>query len=179
MRSTSGASPRRPHGTTARTAMALAALVTSAFALLLVALDREGSGAVLPAHTPAAQTADVAPAAGRGRERGDRYLETRLFFGTGRHHGNPPITEEEFHAFLDREITPRFPSGLTLQEGYGQWRDREGDINGERSYELILLYPADTARRSDAAIEEIRRAYTSRWDLESVGRVDHYVRVDF
>ncbi|MEE1927084.1 DUF3574 domain-containing protein [Streptomyces sp. TRM 70351] len=152
-----------------------AALILSAVSLALVflALGRqEASGADRPVSTPHVL-------AGQASAQGQEYMETRLFFGTGRHDGKPPITEDEFHAFLNDYITPRFPAGLTLQEGHGQWRDRDGDVNRERSYELILLYPTTTAKDSDAAIEEIRRAYTTRWELESVGRVDARVRVDF
>ncbi|GAA2414349.1 hypothetical protein GCM10010420_49960 [Streptomyces glaucosporus] len=107
------------------------------------------------------------------------YVRTQLFFGTGRHNGEPPITEEQFMDFLDEYVTPRFPDGLTLQEGYGQWRDRTGSINGERSYELILLYPRETAEARDADIEYLRDRYTEMYGLESVGRVDEQVRADF
>ncbi|MCZ7415728.1 MULTISPECIES: DUF3574 domain-containing protein [unclassified Streptomyces] len=161
--------------------LTVTALLISALSLLALALDRHSApaSAPAPAGLAPAGAAEAAPGAESRPHRGERWMETRLFFGTGRHDGEPPITDEQFHAFLDEEITPRFPSGLTLQKGHGQWRDREGDINSEESYELILLYPAHTARSSDAAIEEIRRAYTTRWDLESVGRVDHRVLVDF
>ncbi|MFP8943020.1 DUF3574 domain-containing protein [Streptomyces fenghuangensis] len=107
------------------------------------------------------------------------YVRTQLFFGTGRHGGEPPITEEQFMDFLDEYVTPRFPDGLTLQEGYGQWRDRTGSVNGERSYELILLYPREQAEARDADIEYLRNRYTKMYELESVGRVDEQVRADF
>ena len=47
-----------------------------------------------------------------------------------------------------------------------------GRIEKERSYELILLYPAGQAAASDRRIEEIRRAYEKTFGQESVGRVD-------
>ncbi|MEU7279311.1 DUF3574 domain-containing protein [Streptomyces sp. NPDC045431] len=111
--------------------------------------------------------------------RGEPYVETHLFFGTGRHNGAPPITEEQFMKFLDDHITPRFPSGLTLQEGHGQWRDKTGSINSERSYELIVLYPRSAAQARDSDIEYIRDRYTRMWGLESVGRADVQVVADF
>ncbi|HZG06322.1 MAG TPA: DUF3574 domain-containing protein [Streptomyces sp.] len=118
-------------------------------------------------------------AARPGSSHTEPYMRTQLFFGTGRHNGAPPITEEQFMDFLDTYITPRFPAGLTLQEGHGQWRDKTGSINSERSYELILLYPRETARARDADIEYIRKRYTEMYDLESVGRVDEEVQADF
>lgn len=30
------------------------------------------------------------------------------------------VTDEEFSQFLNDEVTPRFPDGLTLLKGYGQ-----------------------------------------------------------
>ncbi|MFP8886056.1 MULTISPECIES: DUF3574 domain-containing protein [Streptomyces] len=141
------------------------------------------------AFTTTLQTGDARPAAARAEVSGtsgtyksphtEPYVRTQLFFGTGRHGGEPPITEEQFMDFLNKYVTPRFPDGLTLQEGYGQWRDRTGSINGERSYELILLYPREQAEARDADIEYLRNRYTRMYELESVGRVDEQVRADF
>lgn len=155
-----------------RLAAALAALVcatgasTGCTAMLQQPYDRVAASARAEPHGPASP--HTRP-----------YVRTQLFFGTGRHHGEPPITEEQFMDFLDEYVTPRFPDGLTLQEGYGQWRDKTGSINGERSYELILLYPAEKAKAHDDDIEYLRDRYTEMYDLESVGRVDEHVRADF
>lgn len=124
------------------------------------------------------------PAAARSGERstegvGSPYVSTHLYFGTGRHGGKPPITDEEFMRFVAEVITPRFPSGLTLQEGRGQWRDKDGDINQERSYELTVLYPVQEARTRDRDIEYIRGLYCTRYELESVGRADVRARASF
>jgi hypothetical protein len=107
-----------------------------------------------------------------------RYAETRLLFGTARPDGGPAVTEAEFRAFVDGVVTPRFPDGLTVQEGYGQWRDAQGVIEEERSYEVILYYPAGEAA-SDREIEEVREAYVRRFGQEAVARVDDVVGVDF
>ncbi|MFJ9563258.1 DUF3574 domain-containing protein [Streptomyces fuscichromogenes] len=135
---------------------------------------------VLLAGVPAAYTAvadggrpSAAPAHGKP------YVETRLFFGTARPDGGPAVTDRQFTAFVDREVTPDFPDGLTVQSGRGQWRDAHGTIEKERSYELILLYPETAAKASDRKIEEIRRAYEKAFAQESVGRVDERARVDF
>ncbi|PKV84357.1 DUF3574 domain-containing protein [Streptomyces sp. TLI_146] len=111
--------------------------------------------------------------------RGSPYLSTHLYFGTGRHGGKPPITEEEFMKFVADVVTPRFPSGLTLQEGRGQWRDKDGDINRERSYELTVMYPVTEARTRDRDIEYIRHLYCTMYELESVGRADVRAQVSF
>lgn len=112
-------------------------------------------------------------------QRGEPYVETQLFFGTERPDGGPAVTDEQFMNFIDEEVTPDFPDGLTVQTGRGQWRDASGTIEKERSYELILLYPVAAAKTSDQKIEEIRRAYEKEFAQESVGRVDDRARVDF
>lgn len=111
--------------------------------------------------------------------RGEPYVETRLFFGTARPDGGPAVTDRQFTAFLDKEVTPDFPDGLTVQTGRGQWRDASGTIEKERSYELILLYPEGQAQAGDRKIEEIRRVYEKAFGQEAVARVDDEVRVDF
>ncbi|NNN34873.1 DUF3574 domain-containing protein [Streptomyces sp. S3(2020)] len=112
-------------------------------------------------------------------ERGAPYVETSLLFGTERPDGGPAVTDEQFMGFVDKEVTPDFPDGLTVRTGRGQWRDTSGAIEKERSYELILLYPVVQATASDRKIEEIRRAYEKAFGQESVGRVDDRARVDF
>ncbi|MFF4183200.1 DUF3574 domain-containing protein [Streptomyces sp. NPDC001691] len=110
---------------------------------------------------------------------GSPYLATHLYFGTGRHNGEPPITDEQFMKFVADVVTPRFPSGLTIQQGRGQWRDKTGSINRELSYELTVLYPQREARTHDPDIEYIRHLYCSMYGLESVGRADVKAQADF
>ncbi|MEV0524564.1 DUF3574 domain-containing protein [Streptomyces sp. NPDC050439] len=111
--------------------------------------------------------------------RGDAYTETRLLFGTERPDGGPDVTDKQFMRFIDDEVTPSFPDGLTVQDGRGQWRDSNGKIERERSYELILLYPTSQAHQRDGLIEEIREDYVKEYAQDSVARLDDRVRVDF
>lgn len=111
--------------------------------------------------------------------RGDAYTETRLLFGTERPDGGPDVTDKQFMRFIDDEVTPSFPDGLTVQDGRGQWRDSNGKIERERSYELILLYPTSQAHKRDALIEEIREDYVKKYAQDSVARLDDRLRVDF
>ena len=100
------------------------------------------------------------------------FARTELFFGTNKADGLPPVSDEEFRLFLDQEITPRFPDGLTLLSALGQFRNAEGVIVQERSFVLVLLYPADSAKSSSRKIERIRTTYKERFQQESVLRVD-------
>ncbi|QGZ52806.1 DUF3574 domain-containing protein [Streptomyces sp. QHH-9511] len=146
-------------------------LVTAA-AALLVALGAPAAYAALGQQSPETPV-PVTPT------RGKPYVETRLFFGTERPDGGPDVTDPQFMAFVDAEVTPLFPDGLTVQDGRGQWRDRNGTIERERSYELILLYPATEARLRDPLIERIRDTYEQGFGQESVARLDEPTRADF
>ncbi|MFI9829948.1 DUF3574 domain-containing protein [Streptomyces sp. NPDC051913] len=35
--------------------------------------------------------------------------------------------------FVDKEVTPDFPDGLTVQNGRGQWRDASGKTFGQEA----------------------------------------------
>ncbi|MFI1282874.1 DUF3574 domain-containing protein [Streptomyces sp. NPDC020858] len=126
-------------------------------------------GAGIPALMGAALHTDV----------GEPYQETRLYFGTERADGRGLVGEQEFMRFLDREITPAFPEGLTLHDGYGQWRGQDGKIVREASYEVVLLYPEKEAGERSTRIERIRQAYEDRYQQDSVGRSDDKVSAEF
>jgi hypothetical protein len=97
------------------------------------------------------------------------FMRTELFFGSARPDGSA-VTEEDFRHFLDKEITPRFPDGLTLLVGNGQFKHGTGIVR-ERSFVLILLHPGPTPA-SSANVDAIRQAYKTRFAQDSVLRVD-------
>jgi hypothetical protein len=170
--------------TRGRTALATAALLLTVAAPAAYGTFDGGDTAPAVLHggdtAPAALPGgDTAPAASPAPARGTPYVQTQLFFGTARPDGGPAVTERQFLAFVDAEVTPGFPAGLTVQRGHGQWRDATGTVEKERSYELILLYPVAAARTSDRRIEKIRRVYEKTFGQESVGRVDLRGDADF
>ncbi|WP_240801606.1 DUF3574 domain-containing protein [Streptomyces sp. A1136] len=110
---------------------------------------------------------------------GAPYQETRLYFGTARPVGQAPVGEEEFNRFIDREVTPAFPEGLTVQDAHGQWRGKGGTIVHETSYEVVLLYPKKEADDRSVRIEHIRQAYERQYEQDSVGRSDDEVTAEF
>jgi Protein of unknown function (DUF3574) len=103
------------------------------------------------------------------------WNRTELYFGSGKPDGSS-VTEKEFRAFVDKEVTPRFPDGLTLLTGYGQYRGSSGRIIKEQSFVLVLLYQGKDA---NAKLENIRAAYKKAFKQESVLRVDDTTRVSF
>ena len=107
---------------------------------------------------------------------GDLFARTELFFGTNKPDGSV-VTPPEWQAFLDQEITPRFPDGLTVLTGRGQFRGESGVIIEEDSFILVLLYPPNTT--DSAEVDEIREAYKARFEQESVLRTDSRACVSF
>ena len=100
---------------------------------------------------------------------GKPVMRTELFLGLRKPNGTT-VNGVEFQKFLDREITPRFPDGFTLLTGQGQFKNAQGVILPEQSKLLILLYPVATT--SSQQIEQIRQAYTSAFQQQSVLRAD-------
>lgn len=157
-----------------RTSRSRLAVTAAAAAVLAV-----GAPAAYASLDPGPDTRSPGTTTTSQVSRGDAYTETRLLFGTERPDGGPDVTDKQFMKFIDDEVTPSFPDGLTVQDGRGQWRDSNGKIERERSYELILLYPTEQARKRDAAIEEIREDYVKEYAQDSVARLDDRLRVDF
>ncbi|NUS44164.1 MAG: DUF3574 domain-containing protein [Mycobacteriaceae bacterium] len=107
----------------------------------------------------------------------DQYHRTELYFGAAKPDGSA-VRPEEFQNFVDKEITPAFPAGLTVLTGSGQWQRAPGAVVKEGAFVVILLYPR-TAPHADADIENIRSDYKRFFAQESVLRVDSVQRVSF
>ena len=100
----------------------------------------------------------------------------QLFFGrsvgwTGE------ITEADWRAFLDAEVTPRFPDGLSVSDVYGQWKNPAGDFAREDSKALFIVLAGrpDEQQRLDL----IRDAYKRRFHQQSVLLVEQRACVAF
>lgn len=99
------------------------------------------------------------------------WVRTELFFGTAKPDGSV-VSEAEWREFLDSEVTPRFPDGLTVLNGSGQWQGEDEEIVQERSKIVVLLYPRPAVDESNEEIEAIRTAYEQQFQQESVLRAD-------
>jgi hypothetical protein len=117
---------------------------------------RTALGLFLLLGTPAFATDCIPPSKSMAR--------TEMFFGAGR------VSDAEWKQFLAREVTPRFPDGLTALDGYGQWKAPSGAIAKERSRVLILMHNEDAS--SSQRIEAIRATYKRQFHQSSVMRVD-------
>jgi hypothetical protein len=98
-------------------------------------------------------------------------LDIELMLGRGN------ASEARWQQFLAKEVTPRFPDGLTVYETTGQWRNPgTKKITRERSRVLRIIVPADTARDKIAAVAE---AYKKQFRQKSVGIVTRPACVSF
>jgi hypothetical protein len=107
------------------------------------------------------------------------WVDTRLYFGLGpAEHLDQGISEARWREFLDREVTPRFPDGLSVLDVYGQWLSK-GKTAPERlrSKVLIVDYP-DTQENRDK-IDAIRSAWKAITGDRSVLRVTQPADVSF
>jgi len=110
------------------------------------------------------------------RLNGDIFARTELFFGLSKPDGSK-VTNADFQDFVDEEVTPRFPEGLTVLTGRGQFEETSGTVIKEGSKVLILLYTF--SNRSNRDIDEVREAYKYRFQQQSVLRVDSRSCVSF
>jgi len=77
------------------------------------------------------------------------------------------VSEVDWNRFLEEEVTPRFPDGLTVMSANGQWRDTErGTIVQEPSKVLVLVL-GDEAK-DKPRVAEIATAYKQRFKQQSV-----------
>jgi len=143
---------------------------------MAAALGLAGCAAAPPA--PSVLTGDAAhPAVAAG------WLRVELYFGVGTVAGDgsePDAVahEKRWRDFLDREVSPRFPDGLSVYDVYGQWRSRaRADIERLHSKELMLLCEDTPQHRAD--MEAIRVAWKKLTGDESVLRVIQRVDVSF
>jgi hypothetical protein len=145
--------------------------------ILLTALLSTGCGQrnkFPPNATAAALAGDAQhPGAAQG------WVETQLYFGLGpADHPEQGVSEADWRAFLDAEVTPRFPSGLSVVDVYGQWRSKGSRrVERQRSKMLIVVY-ANTSENS-AKIDAIRTAWKRKTGDESVLRVTEPAQVSF
>lgn len=142
------------------------------------------AGCERAAHAPAAATAPTAtPATLQGDPAHPGHalgwVDTRLYFGLGP--ADDPtkgVSEAQWRDFLDKEVTPRFPDGLSVLDVYGQWQSKtETAPERIRTKLLVIDYP-DTAENR-AKIEAIRSAWKQRTGDESVMQVTEPADVSF
>jgi hypothetical protein len=88
------------------------------------------------------------------------------------------VSEELWSDFVAKEITPRFPEGLTIDDAVGQWRDlATNKIVREPTKDVQLIVPEgpDVKEKIDAIVA----AYKQRFQQLAVGVVMRPACVSF
>jgi hypothetical protein len=111
------------------------------------------------------------------------WVDTRLSFGLGPADApDKGVSPATWRDFLDREVTPRFPSGLSVIDVYGQWQSparqaANSSPSRVRTKLLIIDYPDTLQNR--ASIESIRTAWKKQTGDQSVLKVTQPADVSF
>jgi Protein of unknown function (DUF3574) len=95
---------------------------------------------------------------------GTAYTRTTLYFGLARASGI--VSETEWQTFLRDDVTPRFPNGLTVLEGDGQWLRPDGSIGRERAKVLVILHDDNDA--TNDAVKALVLRYKQQFAQQSV-----------
>lgn len=117
---------------------------------LLVAVMLSGCASLPPACVPPAQS----------------MVTAEMYFGRNIG-GRVGVSDAAFAKFTAREITPRFPQGLTVVDGRGQWRDTEnGRVLREPSKVVLITFTDSPDARAN--LGAIANAYKQTFRQQSV-----------
>lgn len=128
-------------------------MIRFGFALLLTA-SLAGCASLAPQACPPGQQAMLSAELLFGRKIGDRV----------------GVSETDFRRFVDQEVTPRFPDGLTILDATGQYRDNERSRLIREPSKLVLIAMPDETRNRDK-LATIAEAYKRRFSQQSVGLI--------
>jgi len=104
-------------------------------------------------------------------------ITERLYFGRNTA-DSLTVTDSAWAGFLRDVVSPRLPSGFTVWEAQGQWRDSKGRVRHEPSFVLDIVH-SPPSPKADSAIVGIIAEYKRRFRQESVLRVVTEGRASF
>lgn len=95
---------------------------------------------------------------------GQTAIQTaQLFLGA-----KPParLADKDLRAFVDQEIAPRFPDGVTVVDGGGQWKGPDDRMMRDAAKVVLVVLPA--RGNPHVPVEAVRTAYRDRFKQETV-----------
>ena len=105
------------------------------------------------------------------------WTRTELYYGAGRLPADG-TKDTRWENYINEVVTPRFPEGLTLLEGTGQWRVKEGQTPRRNRTRILILIHEDTEEKS-RKVDEIRTLWKEISGQQSVLRVSQPADVSF
>lgn len=107
------------------------------------------------------------------------WVDTHLYFGLGlADRSEQGVSEQAWRDFLDSEVSPRFPDGLSVIDVYGQWQGKQ-QTRPERLRSKVLIVDYADTPENRAKVEAIRAAWKQRTGDQSVLRVTQPAEVSF
>lgn len=101
-----------------------------------------------------------APACPAGQE----YLRTAQLF-LGRRGAAPYVSDASLQRFVAVEVVPRFPDGVTLMDGGGEWRGSENVLIREAQKVVHIVLPR---RGADDQLKAARAAFEREFGADPV-----------
>jgi hypothetical protein len=99
-----------------------------------------------------------------------RMVVAELFFGRTKA-GRFNVSDAEWARFLADTITPNFPDGLTVFDGYGQSRNPTTGVIGHSPKVKVVLIAVNPAPDVPARLNAVIESYKERFGQRSVGLI--------
>ena len=123
--------------------------------------------ASVPSNRPAARGETVPVGA-------QTLVSDRLFFGRDIP-GGGQVSDSAWASFLAQVVTPRFPAGLTVWHGDGQWLDSRGALEHESVMVVEVIHAPGVP--PDSVFERIATEYRTRFHQDAVMRTTSEVHM--
>jgi len=103
-------------------------------------------------------------------------ISDRLYFGQNIGMDRT-VSPDDWKDFVATVVTPRFPKGLTIFQGDGQWRDPQGNLVHEHTY--IIEVEHEPSAEVESAIAAIAAEYKKRFQQDAVLRITQQATMRF
>jgi hypothetical protein len=120
-------------------------------------------GAILALSLTAAACASAPPPPLAACPAGESEVRVAQLFLAASTKGR--INERALRRFVDQEITPRFPNGVTVVDGGPQWTGKDDRLIRESAKVVLIALPAGGDAHD--RVEAVRAAYRARFGLET------------
>jgi hypothetical protein len=108
---------------------------------------------------------------------GGRKATAELVFGRVAEDGSGGVSEADFAQFLDGEVSPRFPEGLTVIDAEGRMTPPAGSMIREPAKLVMIVLPG--GKDDSTKLQAVRLAYVKRFHQQSVLLMTHGDCVSF
>ena len=93
-----------------------------------------------------------------------------LYLGRDTPDAGAGISEADWRRFVDAEVAPRFPDGLSASDVYGQWQNQKGVFVRQETKALVLVMSGAPGERERLA--QVGDAYKQRFHQDSVRMIE-------